>query len=92
MIYQLAGPLDVPLKDIEKVLPEKDGQVKVVIPNRRDLHISLTPAEASTLVERLEELIPLAKKKAAELERLSAATRAQAQPETRSIDQTRRPV
>ncbi len=93
MLYQFAGPLDVPLKDIEKVLTEKDGKVKVVIPNRRDLHIQLTPTEADTLTSKLEELIPIARRKAAELEKLSAATRAHLDAETaRYRDQPRRPI
>lgn len=77
MLYQLAGPLDVQLKDIEKVLTEKDGKVKVVIPNRRDLHIQLSPEEAQTLLGKLDELIPLARTKAAEMEKIAAATAAQ---------------
>ncbi len=93
MLYQFAGPLDVPLKDIEKVLKESSGKVKVVIPNRRDLHIALTPAEADTLTLKLEELIPLAKKKAAEMEKLSEATRAHLEAERAPYrDQTRRPM
>ncbi len=93
MLYQFAGPLDVELKDIEKVFTEKDGRVKVVIPNRRDLHIPLTPQEAQTLTNKLDELIPLARKKAAEIEKLAAATRAQHEAElSRYRDQTRRPM
>jgi hypothetical protein len=93
MLYQFAGPLDVELKDIDKVLIEKDGRVKVVIPNRRDLHIPLTPQEAQTLMGKLDELIPLARKKAVELEKLAAATRAQYEAEAnRYRDQARRPM
>ncbi len=93
MLYQFAGPLDVELKDIEKVLMEKDGKVKVVIPNRRDLHIPLTPQEAQTLTNKLDELIPLARKKAVELERLAAATRAQHDADVdRYRGQTRPPM
>ena len=93
MLYQFAGPLDVELKDIEKVLMEKDGKVKVVIPNRRDLHIPLTPQEAQTLTNKLDELIPLARKKAVELEKLAAATRAQHDAQVNKYrDQTRRPM
>lgn len=93
MLYQFAGPLDVELKDIEKVLVEKDGRVKVVIPNRRDLHIPLTPQEAQTLTGKLDELIPLARQKAIELEKLAAATKAQYAAESdRYRDQTRRPM
>ncbi len=93
MLYQFAGPLDVELKDIEKVLMEKDGKVKVVIPNRRDLHIPLTPQEALTLTNKLDELIPLARAKAVELEKLAAATRAQYDAQVnKSRDQTRRPM
>ncbi len=93
MLYQFAGPLDVELKDIEKVLIEKDGRVKVVIPNRRDLHIPLTPQEAQTLTGKLDELIPVARQKAIELEKIAAATRAQHEAETnRYRDQARRPM
>ena len=93
MLYQFAGPLDVELKDIEKVLTEKNGRVKVIIPNRRDLHIPLTPQEAQTLTNKLDELIPLARKKAVELEKFAAATRAQHDTEVnRYRDQARRPM
>lgn len=93
MLYQFAGPLDVRLKDIERVSTEKDGKVKVVIPNRRDLHIPLTPEEAETLISKLNELIPMAQRRAAELERISAAARAQHEAETaRYPDQARRPM
>ncbi len=91
MLYQFAGPLDVQLKDIEKVSIERDGKVKVVIPNRRDLHIPLTPEEAETLTTKLNELIPIAQRKAAELEKISEATRTQLEAETaRYRDRTRR--
>ncbi len=93
MLYQFAGPLDVPLKDIQKVLKENDGKVKVIIPSRRDLHIPLTPSEAETLTRKLEELIPIARKRAAELEKLSASTRARLDAQTAKYrDQTRRPI
>lgn len=93
MLYQFAGPLDVELKDIDKVLIEKDGRVKVVIPNRRDLHIPLTPQEAQTLTGKLDELIPLARQRAVELDKIAAATRAQHEAEAnRYRDQARRPM
>ncbi len=93
MLYQLAGPLDVPLKDIEKVIAGEDGKVKVVIPQRRDLHVTLTPAEAESLKKKLDELIPVARQKAAELERIAAETRAKYEAQTSSYEgEARRPV
>ncbi len=91
MLYQFAGPLDVKLKDIEKVATESDGRVKVVIPHRRDLHIPLAPDEAETLMKKLDELIPEARRRAAELEKIATAAAAQHASETdRYRDEVRR--
>ncbi len=72
-LFQNAIPLDVPLKDIESVEKDEKGQVKVVIPHRKDITIQLEPTEAKKLVGKLNELIPLAKRK--EIERVLASYR-----------------
>jgi hypothetical protein len=43
---------------------DKKGQVKIAIPSRKDLHIPLDQNESKTLVEKLNELIPIEKERA----------------------------
>jgi hypothetical protein len=73
-IFQTIIPLDVPLKDIEKVELDKKQQVKIRIPHRRDITIPLEPEESRRLVEKLNDLIPVEKRK--ELERLVTSQQA----------------
>lgn len=73
-IFQHVIPLDVPLKDIESVNLDEKNQVKIVIPHRRDITIPLEKDEGEKLVEKLNELIPVAKQK--ELERLLSSLEA----------------
>jgi hypothetical protein len=63
-LFETIIPLDVPLKDIESVKVDKKGQVQIVIPHRRDIHIPLTPDESKRLVEKMNELIPTEKERA----------------------------
>ena len=70
-LFQNVIPLDVPLKDIESVEMDKKGQVKIVIPNRRDINIPLEPPESQKLIDKLNELIPLEKKR--EMDRILAS-------------------
>jgi hypothetical protein len=66
VLFQTVIPLDVQLKNIETVwLNEKKGEVQIIIPNRRDLHIPLEKDEAQKLVDKLDELIPIEKAKEA---------------------------
>jgi len=63
-IFQTVVPLDVPLKDIESVKVDKKGQVKITIPERRDITIPLEPNESKRLVEKMNDLIPIEKERA----------------------------
>ncbi len=69
-IFQTIIPLNVPLWQIDRVEAEPGGKVNLVIPQRRDLHIPLDPAEARRLTEKLNQLIPI--EKAKELDRQKA--------------------
>jgi len=74
LLFQSVIPLDVPLKDIESVGLDNKKRVKIAIPHRRDITIPLTPNESRRLIEKLNELIPVAKQK--ERERLLASLEA----------------
>jgi len=63
-VFQMFFPRDVHLKDIESVKMAKDGEVKVVIPHAKDLHIPLDPDEAQRFVEKINELIQVEKDRA----------------------------
>lgn len=73
-LFQSVIPLDVALKDIESAELDEKDQVKIKIPNRRDIIVPLDPNESKRLVDKLKELIPTEKQK--ELERMLAAARA----------------
>ncbi len=66
LLFQTAIPLDVALKDIESVKVDKQGQVKLAIPHRKDIVIPLEPKESRTLVAKLNPLIAAEKKAAAQ--------------------------
>jgi hypothetical protein len=61
--FQTLIPLDVPLKDIDRVDSNENGVIKIVIPSRRDILLPLTVAEAQQLSNKLQELIPFAKQR-----------------------------
>jgi len=61
-------PLGVPLRKIDSVSVTENGQVKIAIPMRKDLHIPLDPDESKRLIEKLNELIPMEKQRALEEE------------------------
>jgi hypothetical protein len=65
-LLQNAIPLDVSLKDIESVKMDEKGQVKIVVPHRKDLAIPLEEDEAKRLIDKLNELIPIEKQKEAQ--------------------------
>ena len=71
LLFQTIIPLDVPLKDIQKAMVDKNGHVKIVIPRRRDISIPLEPDESQRLVDKLNELIPVEKARVAEEDRES---------------------
>jgi hypothetical protein len=66
LLFQTIVPLDVPLKDIEAAIVDEKGRTKIVIPRRRDITIPLEPDESRRLVEKLNELIPIEKARAAQ--------------------------
>ena len=68
LLFQTMIPLDVPLRKIDSVSVTENGQVKIAIPMRKDLHIPLDPDESKRLVEKLNELIPMEKQRALEEE------------------------
>jgi hypothetical protein len=67
-LFQPVIPLDIPLKDIESVTMNKSGQVKIVIPHRKDILIPLSAAESKKLINKMNTLIPI--EKAKEIERI----------------------
>lgn len=73
-LFQNVIPLDVPLKDIESVEMDEKGQVKIMIPLRKDITIPLEPDESRKLISKLNELIPIEKQK--EIERILASEKA----------------
>lgn len=62
-IFSAIVPLDVWLKDIEAVKVDREGRTKLVIPHHRDITIPLEKDETKKLIDKLNELIPLAKQK-----------------------------
>lgn len=66
-ILGIFAPLHIRLGHMDSARLNKAGEVKLILPLHRDIVIPLEPKEAKTLVEKLNELIPAAKKK--ELER-----------------------
>ncbi len=83
-MFQTIIPLDVKLWEIEKVDVEPSGKVNITIPHRRDIHIPLDPAEASRLVAKLNDLIPIEKARA--LERQQAEQSAERQREQQATE------
>jgi hypothetical protein len=69
-VVQTIIPLDVHLEQIEKVDHDSSGKVNIKIPHRRDIHIPLDPLESEKLVNKLNELIPIEKKRALERKQL----------------------
>ncbi len=72
VLFQTVIPVDVQLKNIETVKLDEKGQVQIVVPHRRDIHIPLEKDEAEKLLDKLNELIPIEKAKEAERIRTSA--------------------
>jgi len=66
VLFQTIVPLDIALKDIESAEVDKKGQLKIVTLLRKDIIIPLKATESKRLIEKLNELIPLAKQKEAE--------------------------
>jgi len=86
LLFQSVIPLDVQLKNIETVRLDEKGQVQIVIPHRRDLHIPLEKDEAEKLVDKLNELIPV--EKAKEAERILASSNIERESQERRGEAT----
>ena len=67
-ILGLFVPLHIRLSDIDSVNMDKMGRVKIIIPLHKDMIIPVGTEEGKKLVDKLNELIPVAKQK--ELERI----------------------
>ena len=61
-VLSLFAPLHVRLSDIESVNVDKAGRVKIELAHRRDILIPLEHEDAERLADKLNELIPKAKK------------------------------
>ncbi len=81
ILFQTIVPLDVALKDIESAEVDNKGRLKIVIPLRRDIIIPLEANESTKLADKMNELIPLAKLKDAEL--MKALEEAEKRPKTK---------
>jgi hypothetical protein len=62
-LFQTVVPLDVPLRDIESATVDKEWYTKISVLHRRDIVIPLLPEESQQLIDKLNKLVPLAKKK-----------------------------
>jgi len=62
-LFQTIVPLDVALKHIESARVDDNGQVRMVIPHRKDIVIPLNRNESERLVEKMSELIAEEKEK-----------------------------
>jgi len=62
-VFGVFVPLHIHLRDIDMVDMDKTGKVKIKIPRRRDVTISLDPKNAKKLVDKLNQLIPKEKDK-----------------------------
>jgi hypothetical protein len=56
-------PLHVRLSDIDSVRMDKNGDVMMKLPRRRDVIIPLDPKDAEKLVDKLNQLIPKEKER-----------------------------
>jgi hypothetical protein len=81
-LFQNIVPLDVPLRNIDSVEVDEEGQVKIVIPLRRDIHIPLTPKEAEELADKMNDLISIEKEKMIEEKGESAKEEVEAEKRT----------
>lgn len=64
MLFQTMVPIDVKLRDIKSVSLDNKGRVKIDIPSRKDLTIPLNEKESTSLINKLNELIPPEKERA----------------------------
>jgi hypothetical protein len=62
-ILSIFAPLHLRISDIDHVQMNETGKVKIFLPRHRDVNIPLQPNEAKKLVNKLNELIPVQKRK-----------------------------
>lgn len=74
-ILHIFAPLHIRLSQIDKAGVDKKGNVRLIIPQHRDVTIPLTPDESKKLVDKLNKLIPREKER--ELERYVSERRLQ---------------
>jgi hypothetical protein len=55
------APLHIRLSDIDSARMDETGKIKVTLPHRRDVVITLEPKDAEKLLDKLNQLIPKAK-------------------------------
>lgn len=63
VLFEAAVPLDVWLKDIDSASLDDEGKTRIAIPHHKDITIPLVQNESEKLIEKLNELIPIAKQK-----------------------------
>ncbi len=64
-ILGIFAPLHIRLCDIDSATADDKGKLKIVLPRHRDVTLPLEPTEARQLAERLNDLIPEAKRREA---------------------------
>jgi hypothetical protein len=74
-ILNMFAPLHVKLSDIGSAKADNAGNVTINLPHHRDIEIPLAPKDATKLVDKLNELIPVEKEK--EMERIMERHRLQ---------------
>jgi len=62
-ILGIFAPLHVRLSDIDSVNADAKGKLKIVLPRHRDVTLPLDPEEARRLADKLNDLIPDAKRR-----------------------------
>lgn len=62
-ILGIFAPLHIRLSDIASVNADDKGKLKIVLPRHRDIMLPLDPKEAYTLANKLNDLIPVAKRR-----------------------------
>jgi hypothetical protein len=65
-LFEVFVPLHIRLSRIDSVRIINSGKVKLTLRHRRDVVLPLAPDEAKKLVDKLNDLIPLAKEKEVE--------------------------
>ena len=64
-ILGIFAPLHIRLSDIDSVNADDKGMLKIVLPRHRDVTLPLDPKEAYRLANKLNDMIPEAKRRAA---------------------------